>query len=151
MATLIPYRQHDPKAVTMDRTGSTDAVAIARSELAAMEGISDLLAQLPDAAARKRVLHWVDAIFRQDAPAPAAMPTPTPLRMVQPAVFRESTVDASEEDSLSVGDLEDWFENPRTPPPDDRLPEPAGTQPVVSMIHGFVVDFQKLARDWQED
>jgi hypothetical protein len=151
MATLIPYRQHDPKAVTMDRTGSTDAVAIARSELAAMEGISDLLAQLPDAAARKRVLHWVDAIFRQDAPAPAAMPTPTPLHMVQPAVFRESTVDASEEDSLSVGDLEDWFESPRTPPPDDRLPEPASTQPVVSMIHGFVVDFQKLARDWQED
>ena len=119
MATLIPYRQHDPKAVTMDRTGSIDAVAIARSELAAMEGISDLLAQLPDAAARKRVLHWVDAIFRQDAPGPAAMPTPTPLHMVQPAVSRESNVDASEEDSLSVGDLEDWFESPRTPPPDE--------------------------------
>ena len=150
MPTLIPYRQHDPKAVTMNRTGSTEAVARAQAELAAMEGISDLLAQLPDAAARKRVLHWLDAIFRQDAPAPAPMPTPTPLHVVQPAVFRESKVDAPE-DSLSVADLEDWFENPRTPPPDDRLPEPAGTQPVVSMIHGFVVDFQKLARDWQED
>jgi hypothetical protein len=134
----------------MDRTGSTGAVARARSELAAMEGISDLLAQLPDAAARKRVLQWVDAIFRQDAPAPAPMPTPTPLHVVQPAVFLESKADVPE-DSLSVGNLEDWFENPRTPPPDDRLPEPAGTQPVVSMIHGFVVDFQKLARDWQED
>jgi hypothetical protein len=54
-------------------------------------------------------------------------------------------------DSLSVEDLDDWFDNDRTPPPDDRLPEPASAQPVVSMIHGFVVDFQKLARDWQED
>ena len=115
-----------------------------------MEGISDLLAQLPDAAARKRVLHWLDAVFRQDAPAPAPIPTPTPLHVVQPAVFRESKVNAPE-DSLSVADLEDWFENPRTPPSDDRLPEPVSSQPVVSMIHGFVVDFQKLARDWQED
>jgi hypothetical protein len=159
MATLIPYRQHDPKAVTMNRTGSTDALARAQAELAAMEGISDLLTQLPDAAARKRVLHWLDAIFRQDAPAPAPMSTRRPLHVVQPVVFRESNVNAPENSSLSVGDLDslsvedfdDWFDNDRTPPPDDRLPEPASAQPVVSMIHGFVVDFQKLARDWQED
>ena len=71
--------------------------------------------------------------------------------MVQPAVFRESKMDASEEDSLSVGDLEDWFDTDNTPPPDDRFPQAVATQPVVSMIHGFVEDFQKLARDWQED
>jgi hypothetical protein len=77
VATLIPYRQRDPEAVTIEKTGSARAIARARSELAAMEGISDLLARLPDAAARSRVLHWVDAVFRQDdTPAPGPMPAP---------------------------------------------------------------------------
>jgi hypothetical protein len=151
MATLIPYRQQNPETVTMEKTGATQAIARARSELAAMEGMSDLLARLPDAAARSRVLYWVDAIFRQDTPAPVAMPAPTPLHVVRPAAFQESKVDASADCSLSVGDLDDWFDNDSTPPPADRLPEPVSTQPAVSMIHGFVVDFQKLARDWQED
>ena len=159
MATLIPYRQHDPEAVTMTKAGSIRAIARARSELAAMEGISDLLAELPDAAARTRVLRWVDAIFRQDTPAPAPVAAPTPLHMVRSVVFQESTVDAPDDcsltvgdlDYLSVGDLDDWFDKDSVSPPDDRLPEPVSNQPVVSMIHGFVADFQKLARDWQED
>jgi len=116
-----------------------------------MEGISDLLAQLPDAAARSRVLHWIDAIFRQDTPAPGPMPAPAPLHVVRPAACQESKVDAPEDWGLSVGDLDDWFDNDSIPPPDDQLPEPVSTQPVVSMIHGFVVDFQKLARDWHQD
>jgi len=151
MATLIPYSQHGPEAVTMEKTGSAEAIARARSELAAMEGISDLLARLPDAAARSRVLHCVDAIFRHDKPAPVPMPAATPLHVVRPPALQESKVEAPEDWGLSVGDLDDWFDNDSTPPPDDRLPEPVSTQPVVSMIHGFVVDFQKLARDWQED
>jgi len=117
MATLIPYRQHDPEAVTMDKTGSTQAAARARSELAAMEGIVDR----------------------------------TPLHVVRPSAFHESKVDAPEDCDLSVGGLEDWFDKDNTPPPDDRLQEAVNTQPVVSMIHGFVEDFQKLARHWQED
>jgi hypothetical protein len=151
MATLIPYRQQDPQAVTIKKADSTQAIARARSELAAMEGISDLLARLPDAAARSRVLHWVDAIFRQDTPAPAPMPAPTPLHLARPAAFQQSTVDAADDCYLSVGDLDDWFEKDSVSPPDDRLPGPVSNQPVVSMIHGFVADFQKLARDWQED
>lgn len=151
MATLIPYRQHDPAAVTMDKTGSTQTAARARSELAAMEGIADLLTRLPDAAARARVLQWVDAIFRQDEPAPSPMPAATPLHVVRPAAFQGLKVDAPEDCYLSVGGEEDWFEKDSTPPPDDRLPEAVSTEPVVSMIHGFVADFQKLARDWQED
>jgi hypothetical protein len=71
--------------------------------------------------------------------------------VVRPAAFQESKVDAPAENSLSVMDLDDWFDNDSTPPPDDRLPEPVSTQPVVAMIHGFVVDLQKLARGWQED
>ena len=136
----------------MEKTGSAQAIARARSELAAMEGISDLLARLPDAAARSRVLHWVDAIFRQDdTPAPGPTPAPTPLHVVQRGAVQESKADAPEDSSLSLGDFDHWFDNHNTPPPDDRLPEPVSSQPVVSMIHGFVVDFQKLARDWQED
>lgn len=152
MATLIPYRQHDPAAVTMEKTGSAQVAARARSELAAMEGIADLLTRLPDAAARARVLHWVDAIFvRTDEPAPLPMPAVTPLHVVRPAAFQQSRVDASEDGDLSVGGVDDWFEKDSTAPPDDRLQEAVSTQPIGSMIHGFVADFQKLARDWQGD
>lgn len=112
MAALIPYRQHAPEAVTMDTTGSTQAAARARLELAAMQGMEGI---------------------------------------VRPAAFRESKVDAPQDCGLSLGDFEDWFDKDSTPPPDDRLQEAVSTQPVVSMIHGFVADFQKLARDWQED
>ena len=152
MAMLIPYRQHDPAAVTMEKTGSAQAAARARSELAAMEGIADLLTRLPDAAARARVLHWVDAIFRQaDAPAPQPMPAATPLHVVRPAAFQEFWPDASDDDGLSVGGVDDWFEKDSTPPPDDRLEEAVSTQPIGSMLDGFVADFQKLARAWQGD
>ena len=151
MATLIPYRQHDPEAVTMDKTGSTQAAARAQSELAAMEGIADLLAGLPDAAARTRVLQWVAVIFRQDEAVSIPRLVATPHHVVRPAAFQESKVNAPEDGGLTVGDWDDWFDKDRTPPADDRLEEAAGKQPVVSMIHGFVADFQKLARDWQED
>ena len=60
-------------------------------------------------------------------------------------------MDAPEDRGLSVGDWDDWFKKDRAPPPDDRLPDAVGTQPVVSMIHGSAADFQKLERDWQED
>ena len=71
--------------------------------------------------------------------------------MVRPLAFQQSNLTAQDDSDLSVGDLEDWFDTDKTPPPDDRLPQAVTTQPVVSMIHGFVEDFRKLARDWQED
>ena len=135
----------------MDKTGSTPAATRARLELAAMEDIADLLARLPDAAARSRVLQWAEAIVHQDEPAPISMPGATPLHLVRSAAFQESTKHAQEDPDLSVGDLKDWFDRNSTRPPDDRLPDSVGMRPVVSMIHGFVEDFQKLAHDWQGD
>jgi hypothetical protein len=151
MPTLIHCRQREPEAVTMDKAGATRGAAHARLELEAMEGIAELLARLPDAAARTRVLQWVEGVFRPGEPAlssPAAAP---PLHVVRPVAIQDSTVTAGDDSDLSVGDLEDWFDTDKTPPPDDRFPQAVRTQPVVSMIHGFVEDFQKLARDWQED
>jgi hypothetical protein len=52
-----------------------------------------------------------------------------------------SNVSAQEDSDLSVGDLEDWFDKDTTPPPADRFPRAVTTQPVASMIHGFVEDF----------
>jgi hypothetical protein len=135
----------------MDKTDPTRGAVRARSELEAMEGIAALLARLPDAAARTRVLQWADAVFRHAEPAlfpVAAAPT---LHVVRPLAFQQSNLTAQDDSDLSVGDLEDWFDTDKTPPPDDRLPQAVTTQPVVSMIHGFVEDFRKLARDWQED
>ena len=121
-----------------------------------MEDIADLLARLPDAAARHRVLQWAAATVHQDGPASISMPgsTPgalTPLHVERSAAFQESKVNAQEDPSLSVGDLNDWFDKDSTPPADDRLQDAVAPRPVVSMIHGFVEDFQKLARDWQGD
>jgi hypothetical protein len=145
---LMLYRQSDPEAVTMDQADSTRAAAHARVELAAMQGIADLLARLPDAAARNRVLQWVEGVFHQAEPETFLAAAP-PLHIVWPVAIQESKVAVQDDSDLSVGSMEDWFENDDTPPADDRFPQVAKTQPVVSMIHGFVADFQKLARDWQ--
>ena len=150
MPTLIPCRQCDPEAVTMDKTDPTRVAVRARSELEAMEAIADLLARLPDAAARNRVLKWADAMFHQAEPALFSPTAAPPLHVVRPVAFRDSNVTAQDDSDLSVGDWEDWFDK-KPPPPADRFPQAVKAQPVVSMIHGFVEDFQKLARDWQED
>jgi hypothetical protein len=150
MPTLIHSRQSDPEAVTMDKTDATGGALRARSELEAMEAIADLLAQLPDAAARNRVLTWAGAIFHQAEPALFSTAPAPPLHVVRPVAFKDSNVTAQEDSGLSIGDLEDWFVTDKTPLPAARSPQAVKTQPVVSMIHGFVEDFQKLAKDWQE-
>ena len=116
-----------------------------------MEGIADLLARLPDAAACNRVLQWVEDVFHPAEPALSSTAAAPPLHVVRPVALQDSTVTAQDDSDLSVGDLEDWFDTEKPPPPDDGFPQAARTQPVVSMIHGFVEDFQKLARDWQQD
>ena len=190
MATLIQYRQQEPDTakmgVTRDHRGNrtlADAVARrlapiarARSELAVMEGIAELLGQLTDEAAVGRVLQWVDSVYRQGEPASvaAAVRTPTPAPVLAPApapsptlatpalapapvdpvlteAVWEPKVEALSDSDLRVDDLADWFEQPSaSEPPNRPASETGATQPVVSMLHDFVSDFQKLARDWQE-
>ncbi len=88
MPTLIPCRQCDPEAVTMDKTDPTRVAVRARSELEAMEAIADLLARLPDAAARSRVLKWADAMFHQAEPALFSTTAAPPLHVVRPVAFQ---------------------------------------------------------------
>jgi len=57
------------------------------------------------------------------------------------------------DDTLEVGDLAGLFDQQRSEPPPQqpptpRAPAPVQSQSVESMIRGFVVEFQELAREW---
>ena len=73
MPTLIPYRQCDPEAVTMDKTDPTRGAARARSELEAMEAIADSTGAAPGC--------------RSTQPRPHSGRTPSFIRL-SPLFFR---------------------------------------------------------------
>lgn len=129
MAKVIQYLQPVSLAAPSGEPGTaSDQV---RVELMAMQKVGDALARLPDDTARQRVLKWAREVFQAEEEKP-----PVP---------------ADPYEDLALGNAEEWFQ--------PALPEGTGasqdaadaSQPVVSMIHGFVADFQKLARDWKEE
>ena len=117
-----------------------------------MRAIADALEHLPNDEARARVLQWVAEFF---VVAPVAPPRPAAkrgrARGTDPylAVAELSSFfDADREPMAAPPDAADAFEamDEEPPAPD---PAPQADQGVVSMVHSFVADFQKLARDWQ--
>jgi hypothetical protein len=124
------------------------------TELAAMAAIADALASVPDDAARFRVLRWAvelhsahaDADSRsQDAAGDLEAEPPPSV----PALSARTAADPSQ----VVGDLGSLFDDDDEDDlymlELDAKPRATADQPVVSMIQGFVKDFQKLARDWE--
>lgn len=150
MGTMIQYKQSDSSTATTRNT--PEAADCARTEISVMQTVADQLARLQDGASRHRVLSWAEEIFgvKEAAPAggPSVQPVATPAQVAPLTMVPRSATVAEEDDALTVGDLKDWFDVPSPSDPDDSR-SPAADQPVVSMIHGFVEDFQKLARDWQ--
>jgi hypothetical protein len=108
-----------------------------RLELAVMETIVAALSRLPDEPSRTRAVRWaMDALA--EAPSEestAAAPSATSL----------ATTGPEPDGDLDVADLDHLF--PATVTPAARGRAPIG-QPIGSMVHGFVADFQKLVRDW---
>jgi hypothetical protein len=148
MATMLPYKDGALR-IAHSNDASNDPV---RAELAAMQAIADAMTRLSEES-RRRVAEWAGEHF--GGAVKVASPPPAP-RTVTPA-----TGPALDDTALAVADLEDFFE--RRPDEADLTligpeegcalePAPATAaddQPVVSMIHGFVEEFQKLARDWE--
>lgn len=67
-----------------------------------------------------------------------------------PASSRASKAHA--DPNLAVAGLESFFgEEPSSCEATPPSPQVVADQPVVSMIHDFVTDFQKLAIEWQSD
>jgi len=131
-------------------------------EIEAIRAVGRALAQLPDAAARARVLRWAAERFQIDtAVTPAAAPT---------APVKAAAVDRPDL-TLSMDGVHDLFPAPRNQdqaraiesdlltleaePIAELAPQVKETTPVEiapesgSMLHDFVNDFQRLANDCQ--
>jgi hypothetical protein len=122
-----------------------------RAEVGAMETIGAAMAPL-SGEARVRVLRWAAELFGN---------TPATPDVSVPGAAGAAGAD------LAVSDLIDFFDakpaggNDLFDPAEGctfggvdtgKEKEPAKVkekEPVVSMIHGFVEDFKKLARDWE--
>lgn len=154
MGIMVPYGRADA-ALRVAHSRDSTPVDPVHAEVAAMETIADAMAKLPEDA-RGRVLRWVGELFGNvvlSAPATRSAP---------PAAASASTGDPD----LALPDFSDFFG--ATSADDDDLIDPAEgcslvetapadidtataqeDQPVVSMIHSFVEEFQKLAREWE--
>jgi hypothetical protein len=129
----------------------TPAERPVRTELAAMRSIAETLEGLPDNEARARVLRWAAEYFRVDQPERSSPPAPA-AGLPAP---RHADSD------LAVAELSSYFEPRPEPvnaaeefgepePKPDTAPAKEPDRGVLSMVHNFVAEFQKLARDWQE-
>ena len=118
----------------MEAAFSSDLTA----ELTAMERIALALDELPDEAARLRVVRWALERF---CPAAAAHPD-------LPATARLEPVVAGPDTQLEVGDLREFFVD-HTVDPDAERERPAVKEPLEAMVKGFVADFQRVADEWQ--
>jgi hypothetical protein len=117
------------------------AQSSASLELAAMQAVTEALSKVEDAAARERVLRWVNDYFSSGAAtsdAPAIEVTPEEV----PAAQEPRAADPENLHSL-FGNEEITLE------PALLARRRSAPQPVVSELRSFVADFQKLASDWQ--
>ena len=134
------YSPHRTESAPADNRPTSETADRVGAELAAMRSVGEALEHVRDDETRARVLRWAAESFGLST-APRVSPPAQPA--LSPSV---AAVDV--DPNLAVSELEWLFAEKLT------LPDPTPTsssdpgQPVVSMIHGFVADFQKLARDW---
>ena len=108
---------------------------ILNEELEAMATIGGVLDGLDDPIVRQRVLRWVNERF---------LPTEQPSPNVAPA--GTSHLDST----LAVDTLSDIFASVADRDESrDTLTLVAAERPVETTLRSFVVDFQRLAKDWQ--
>jgi hypothetical protein len=146
--------------------------SLVQDELAAMNSIAAILSDIDDPGARRRILHWaVDALTsdaadasKQDASeqihegrannharsasirsspraSDASAPRTTPV-MCEPPRDGATTQD----EALAFVGVELLFDEEEAPAERPAFRE---SDPVESMVHGFVADFRRLARDWK--
>ncbi len=109
------------------------------TELSAMQAIADALSALPDREARTRVLRWAAAHFEANL-----TPGVVEAQQVQPTAALQ--VPQGDVDPLNLDTI---FDDGVAPTLRARTSLRPAKPPVVTALHNFVADFQKLARDWQ--
>ena len=105
-------------------------------ELEAMATIGGVLDGVHDPVVRQRVLRWVNERF---------LPTEQPSSLIVPA--ETSHLDST----LGVDSLSDIFASDHLDRDQSRdsLTLVPTERPVEATLRSFVVDFQRLAKDWQ--
>jgi hypothetical protein len=127
-----------PKRVPGDK-GVKDVVSRADTELSAMQEIANALSTLPDGEARTRVLRWAAEHFDANV-----TPSVVQAQQVQPTAALQAL--EGEADPLNLDTI---FDDGIAPTFHAQTPLRHAKPPVVTALHNFVADFQKLARDWQ--
>jgi hypothetical protein len=122
--------------------GGKGVMSRADTELSAMQAIAAALSALPDVEARTRVLRWAAEHFDANV-----TPSVTQEQPVQPTAAPQAP-QASEGD-VDPLNLDTIFDDGSAPTFDTKTPLRPAKPPVVTALHNFVADFQKLARDWQ--
>jgi hypothetical protein len=141
---------------------------VRQNELAAMRAISAAFEELEDNQARERVVRWAAEAFGISLTSPAATQAPPPVRILAAVVDSTLTVDGLDEFfgvpagrgahhdleqrrdtslEISEADLHDGYAEP--PAAAAPVAPVAPAQGVASLLHRFVADFQRLARDWK--
>jgi hypothetical protein len=118
-----------------------------------MKQIADAVSSLPDEASRVRVLRWVAERLASFSETRIAVPLSAPLRApsLLTAVAAPFCTRPPADPALALDGIEAMFDEPR-----DLIiagvgeggPSPA-TEATISMVDGFVKEFQKLAREWE--
>jgi hypothetical protein len=124
-----------------------------RAELGAMETIGAAMTPL-SGEARTRVLRWAAELFAHTPATPDVSVSAAGAAGADLAV--SDLIDFFDTKPAGRNDLNDLFDPAEGCALGDADTEkekaPAKlkeNEPVVSMIHGFVEDFKKLARDWE--
>jgi hypothetical protein len=149
--------KYTPPASALKVAFSNDPAPLdpVRAEVVAMETIAEAMATVSPEA-RGRVMRWAGELFGDGAataatkPAGAAAAVGGDLSVGDLADFFE----AKPEDLADQTDLLDLAECWPVAPANENESEIENEkekqkEPIVSMIHGFVEDFKKLARDWE--
>jgi hypothetical protein len=105
-------------------------------ELSAMQAIANALTSLPDGEARTRVLRWAAGHFEANMT----------LSVVQAETAQAAAALQGDVDPLNLDTI---FDDGIAPKFRRNTPLRPAKPPVVTALHNFVADFQKLARDWQ--
>ena len=104
----------NPKALAVTERAALTNALFENPELTAMAAICEILQELPDDAARMRVMHWsfgrFASEFKRTSNQPAASKPAAPLTLVpSPPAAPQSAQGASADMGTQLSELEDLF------------------------------------------
>ena len=113
------------------------------AEIAAMESVARAVSSLPEAA-RERVLRWAVERYQLTALLPQAQAAPNAATLASTPAPVSAVEQATADRDLTLDGAELFGQTHRSNP----ATAPQGG--VESLVHDFVSEFQRVAKEWQE-